>query len=254
MPFLRSLWRVPACVLVTMAFAALTPLARLFHRDPERLARLGARAAGLWGRTMCAILGVERTIEGSVPEGPAFLVASNHVSYLDILLLGSIYPSLFVAKREIASWPLFGWVARGAGTIFVDRDRPKDVIRAGREMAETLGVGVPLTIFPEGRSSAGATILPFMPSLLEPAAQAGIPCFAAAIRYETPGSDAPPASTVCWHDGSSFPGHFLRLTALPRIVARVRFAEAPVRSTDRKVLAKSLWESVHRSFEPIRQA
>ena len=254
MPFLRILWRVPACVLVTMAFAALTPLARIFHRDPASFARLGSRLAGLWGRTMCAILGVERTIEGSVPEGPAFLVASNHVSYLDILLLGSIYPSLFVAKREIASWPLFGWVARGAGTIFVDRERPKDVIRAGREMAETLGVGVPLTIFPEGRSSAGATILPFMPSLLEPAAQAGIPCFAAAIRYETPGSHAPPASTVCWHDGSSFPGHFLRLTALPRIVARVRFAEAPVRSDDRKVLAKSLWESAYRSFEPIRQA
>ena len=254
MPFLRSLWRIPACALVTMAFAALTPAARLFLRDPAALARLGARLAGRWGRMMCAILGVERTIEGSIPDGPAFLVASNHVSYLDILLLGSLYPSLFVAKREIASWPLFGWVARGAGTIFVDRERPKDVVRAGREMADTLEIGVPLTIFPEGRSSDGATILPFMPSLLEPAARAGIPCFAAAIRYETPGSDTPPSSTVCWHDGSSFPRHFMRLTALPRIVARVRFAEAPVLSTDRKELAKSLWESAYRSFEPIRQA
>ena len=253
MPSLRSLWRVPACVLVTLAFAAMTPVARLFRRDAPGVARLGARVAGGWGWTMCAILGVERTIEGAIPQGPAFLVAANHVSYVDILLLGSIYPSLFVAKREIASWPLFGWVARGAGTIFVDRERPKDVIRAGREMTESLDAGVPLTIFPEGRSSAGATILPFMPSLLEPAAQAGIPCYAVAIRYETPGSPTPPASTVCWHDGSSFPAHFLRLTSLPRIVARVRFAEAPVRSADRKELAKSLWESAYRSFEPIRQ-
>ena len=254
MPSLRSLWRVPACVLVTMAFAALTPLARLFRNDAADVARLGARFSGRWGRTMCAILGVERTIEGAIPEGAAFLVASNHVSYLDILVLGSLYPSLFVAKREIASWPLFGWVARGAGTIFVDRERPKDVLRAGREMAESLEAGVSMTIFPEGRSSAGATILPFMPSLLEPAARSGVPCYAAAIRYETPGSAAAPASTVCWHDGSSFPAHFLRMTSLPRIVARVRFAEAPVRSADRKELAKTLWENAYRSFEPIRQS
>src|SRR5262245_53859967 len=236
-----------------MAFAALTPLTRVFRRDPEALARLGARLAARWGETMCAILGVERTIGGSIPQGPAFLVASNHVSYLDILLLSSIYPSLFVAKREIATWPLFGWVARGAGTIFVDRERAKDVIRAGREMTKTLTVGVPLTIFPEGRSSAGATILPFLPSLLEPAAQAGVPCYAATINYETPGSPAAPSSTVCWHDGSSFPGHFVRLAALPRIDARIKFADAPVRSADRKELARTLWESANSAFEPIRQ-
>jgi 1-acyl-sn-glycerol-3-phosphate acyltransferase len=247
------LWRVPVCAAVTFFFAALTPLARLIGRDEAGVARLQAKLSGRWGRTLCAILGVERTIEGTVPAGPAFLVASNHVSYLDILVLGSIYPSLFVAKREIATWPLFGWVARGAGTIFVDRERPKDVVRAGREMARTLTIGTPLTIFPEGRSSAGATILPFLPSLLEPAAQAGVPCYAATINYETPGSAAAPSDTVCWHDGTSFPGHFLRLAALPKIDARIKFANTPVRSADRKELARTLWESANVDFEPIRQ-
>jgi 1-acyl-sn-glycerol-3-phosphate acyltransferase len=253
-PQIRILWRIPACIVVTAFFAALTPIARLAGRDAAGVARLGARFAGRWGRVLCAILGVERRIEGVVPDGPAFLVASNHLSYLDILVLGSIYPSLFVAKREIATWPLFGWVARGAGTIFVDRERPKDVIRAGREMTATLVGGVPLTIFPEGRSSAGTTILPFLPSLLEPAAQAGVACHAASISYETPGSPEPPSDTVCWHDGSSFPAHFVRLAGLGRIVARVRFASTPVRSADRKELARTLWESANRSFEPVRQA
>jgi 1-acyl-sn-glycerol-3-phosphate acyltransferase len=250
---LRVLWRVPACALVTFFFAALTPAARLLSGDPARVASLQARLSGRWGRALCAILGVERTVEGSIPNGRAFLVASNHVSYLDILVLGSIYPSLFVAKREIATWPLFGWVARGAGTIFIDRERPKDVVRAGREMAKTLTVGVSLTIFPEGRSSDGAAILPFLPSLLEPAAQAGVPCYAATINYETPGSARAPSDTVCWHDGSSFPGHFVRLAGLPRIDARVRFASAPVTSDDRKELARTLWENANSGFEPIRQ-
>jgi 1-acyl-sn-glycerol-3-phosphate acyltransferase len=238
---------------VTALFAAMTPVARLLVRASPGLARELARISGRWGRALCAILGVERTVEGAIPAGGAFLVACNHLSYLDILVLSSLYPSLFVAKREIASWPLFGWVARGAGTIFVDRERPKDVVRAGRQMTERLAAGVPLTIFPEGRSSGGATILPYLPSLLEPAARAGVPCFAATIGYETPGSAAPPASTVCWHDGSSFPAHFLRLAALPRIVARVSFAAEPIRSTDRKELARTLWESSHRAFEPVRQ-
>lgn len=254
MPSPRVLWRVFACALVTFFFAALTPAARLVARDGAKVARLQAKLSGRWGRALCAILGVERSVEGTVPDGAAFLVASNHVSYLDILVLGSIYPSLFVAKREIATWPLFGWVARGAGTIFVDRERAKDVVRAGSEMAKTLTAGVPLTIFPEGRSSAGATILPFMPSLLEPAAKAGVPCYAATINYETPGSAAAPSDTVCWHDGTSFPGHFLRLAALPKIDARITFADAPIRSADRKELARSLWASANSAFAPIRQS
>ena len=72
---------------------------------------------------MCAILGIEVTLVGSAPRG-AFLVASNHVLYLDILVLASLYPSAFVAKLEIGAWPVFGWIARSAGTLFVDRSGP----------------------------------------------------------------------------------------------------------------------------------
>jgi 1-acyl-sn-glycerol-3-phosphate acyltransferase len=157
---------------------------------------------------MCAILSVRRDVLGNVPSGGAFLVAANHLSYLDILVLGSLYPSLFLAKREIASWPLFGWVAKGAGTLFIDREQAKDVVRAGREMSERLELGLPLTIFPEGRSSRGVEILPFQPSLLEPAARAGVPCFAASISYETPGAKLPPSRTICWHDSESLLTHF----------------------------------------------
>lgn len=237
----------------TAFFAGIPAVARLFTRPGHRGALdLGARACRGWGRALCAILSVERDVHGPRPDGGVYVVASNHLSYLDILVLGSLYPSTFMAKREIARWPLFGWVARGAGTLFVDRTQPKDVVRAGREMAARLAMGIPMTIFPEGRASDGREVLPFQPSLLEPAARAGVPCWPVAISYETPGSAASPSRTVCWYDGESFVTHFRRLAGLPRVVARVTFCGPPLVSGDRKELARGLWEKTAGSFTPVR--
>jgi len=252
--WLRFSYKLPAALLATAFFAAIPALFRLVAPGRRRaVGRVGAESCRLWGKTMCAILAVRRDVLGPVPREGTFLVASNHVSYLDILVLASLYPSLFLAKREIASWPVFGWIARGAGTVFINRDQPKDVVRAGRELSARLELGLPVTIFPEGRSSCGVAILPFQPSLLEPAARADVPCWAASISYETEGSALPPSRTICWHDSESLAAHFPRLLGLRRVVARVRFAEAPVHSVDRKILASSLWEKVNASFTPIRQ-
>jgi len=252
--WLRIAYKVPAAIVATAACAVIPATARLLaRRRSPSVIRLGASSCRVWGRAMCAILSVERDVVGSVPEDGVFLVAANHLSYVDILVLGSLYPSVFLAKREIATWPVFGWIARGAGTLFVDRDQPKDVVRAGREMSVRLALGIPLTIFPEGRSSPGVEILPFQPALLEPAARAGVPCFAVSISYETPGSAVAPARTVCWYDSENFVTHFRRLVSLRRVVARVRFTGPALVSSDRKALARVLWERASATFEPIRQ-
>jgi 1-acyl-sn-glycerol-3-phosphate acyltransferase len=251
---LRLAYKVPLAVLATAVCAAIAGLAGLLagRRRPWVL-RLGAGACRAWGRLLCATLAIERDVSGPVPTDGVFLVAANHLSYIDILVLASLYPSTFVAKREIASWPVFGLIARGAGTLFVDRNTPKDVMRAGREMSERLGSGIALTIFPEGRSSPGELVHPFQPALLEPAAKAGIPCIAVSITYETPGSPEPPSRTVCWYDSESFVRHFRRLAGLKRVVARVRFTGPPLVSDDRKTLARELWERTVATFVPIRQ-
>ena len=255
MRWIRVAWKLPAAVAITIAMAAVPALARLvLIGHPRSVDRVGAAATHWWGVTMCWILRVKREVQGDLPSGGAFLVASNHLSYLDILVLGSLYRSTFVAKREIAGWPVFGLIARTAGTLFVDREQARDVVRAGREMADRLASGVPLTIFPEGRSSPGVAVLPFLPSLLEPAATSGVPCWAAALGYEADGSELPPSVTICWYDSYSFPAHIVRLMGLRRIVARVRFASAPVSFADRKQLAQTLWTGVTAAFTPVRQA
>jgi 1-acyl-sn-glycerol-3-phosphate acyltransferase len=250
--WLRIAYKLPAVVAATLFFALVAAAARLVV-PRSRGDKVGAALCRMWSRTLCAILSVRRQVDGPVPGGGAFLVASNHLSYLDIFVLGSLYPSAFLAKSEIARWPVFGWVARAAGTLFVDRDTGKDVVRAGREMAARLGSGVPITIFPEGRASDGTSILPFQPSLLEPAARAGVPCWAASISYETPGCDASPSHTICWHDGTSLLTHFPRLIGLSEVVATVTFAEAPIQLENRKALASALWERANATFTPVRQ-
>jgi 1-acyl-sn-glycerol-3-phosphate acyltransferase len=253
MKVVRVFWRTSAMVIATGLAALPGALLRLLGLSRRRVAaRIGSRSCSFWGRAACFVLGIRRTVSGA-PHGRPFIVAANHLSYIDILVLGSIYPSLFVAKKEVANWPLLGWVTRHAGTLFVDRERPKDVVRIGRLMERRLGQGFALTLFAEGGTSRGETVRPFLPSLLEPAARTGVPCFAASISYDTPGESAPPAETVCWSNGAPFPAHIRRLMGLPVIEARIRFSELPLRSSNRKELARRLREEVLVGFTPIRQ-
>lgn len=250
---MRVLVRAPLAISVTVACALAAAGGRVIVLGAARpSAWLGSRACRVWGRLLCRILGIRVRVLGAPPRG-TFLVASNHLSYVDILVLATTYPSVFVAKREIAGWPVFGWIVRGAGTLFVDREHAKDVVRVGRLMVKHLQAGISLTLFPEGQATRGTEVLPFLPSLLEPAALTGTPCYAVSIAYETPGVLASPSTTVCWFDRCSFVTHVIRLMRLPSIDATIHVAGTPVRSADRKELARRLWEGTTATFVPLRQ-
>lgn len=254
MQWWRIAYRLPAGILVTGLCALIPAVVRLLVGGSIRpWGIVSAHMCRIWGRSMTAILGVRVLREGPLPRAPVFVVAANHLSYLDILVLGGAYPSLFVAKSSIRSWPMFGWIARASGTLFVDRERASDVLRAGQAITGRLEAGLPLTIFPEGRSTPGREVLPFMPSLLEPAARLGLPCHPVSIRYETPGVEHPPSDTVCWYDSADFVRHYLRLMAIPRIDAEVRFSPEVLVHADRKQLAARLREVVAAGFVPVRQ-
>jgi len=214
--------------------------------------RLGARMQRLWARTTLRLLGVRLEPEGDPPRGP-FLIAANHSSYLDILVLSVLFPGRFVAKSEIAGWPMLGWMSRAVGTLFVQQARRRDVVRVGAEMTRTLAAGVSVILFPEGRATPGGRLEPFHTALFEPAAREGIPCLAVALHYETPGAAHGPAWTVAWWGGMEMPAHVSRLAALPGGVrARVRWAPRPSRGADRKQLASDVRAALSACFEPLR--
>jgi 1-acyl-sn-glycerol-3-phosphate acyltransferase len=214
-----------------------------------RIAAWRALAQHHWSRGVCALCGVRFEVHGSAPRGGALLVA-NHLSYLDILVLGALFPCTFVSKAEVARWPVVGFLARALGTLFLERERKRDLGRVNEELQKRLARGEALVLFPEGTSTSGAQVLPFRPALLEPAVALGLPVHYAALQYATPPGERPASEVVCWWGDMRFLPHFLALLALPSIEVALVFGDEPVRSADRKDLAVRLQRAVVDHLRP----
>ncbi len=117
------------------------------------------------------IFGIKVVVIGQPSQDRPTLFVSNHVSYLDIEVLGSLLIGSFVAKSEVANWPLFGWMAKTAETVFIDRQAKREVARQGESLADRLALGDSLILFPEGTSSDGNRVLPFKTALFAVASQ-----------------------------------------------------------------------------------
>jgi 1-acyl-sn-glycerol-3-phosphate acyltransferase len=170
------------------------------------------------------------------------LLVSNHLSYLDIVVLSSIQPCVFVAKRDVASWPLFGWLAHAAGTIFVDREQRFSRGKAVDVISDAIAGGSVVVIFPEGTSSDGSMVLPFKSALLESAVQLHCPVAGASIEYVLDGGSV--ADEVCyWRDMTLVP-HLLNLLFKREIRANYSFSSAEIRTGNRKEIARELRDQI----------
>ena len=241
------------CVLIALT-VALYPLlvAAMILLLPAPQARLRSRNAifHLWSRLCLRVLGGRLIVDGRPPTAPFFLV-SNHLSYIDILVLASVVDTFFIAKAEIRSWPLFGLLCRTVGTIFIDRELRRDVQRVNRLVADTLQEGYGVVLFPEGTSSQGHEVMAFRSALLAYPAQQGMAVHCSTLCYRTPPGEIPANLSICWWGDAPFGPHFLQLLGVARFEARVRFIEAVVTGEDRKELARTLRERISEHFEPV---
>ena len=201
----------------------------------------GFRRRSLWLHRTCRLMlrtiGVRFTVEGEPPPRTG-VVASNHVSYLDILVLSAATPQVFLAKAEVRDWPVVGWFARAAGTQFIDRNRRSDVARQNTDFVHIVENDAVLTVFLEGTSTDGSTVRPFRSSLLEPAIVHRWPVTPAAIHYTCTGGDV--AQDVCWWGDMGFFEHLFRLVRTDAVTAHVRFGAPVASAEERKALAAHL--------------
>jgi 1-acyl-sn-glycerol-3-phosphate acyltransferase len=211
--------------------------------------RWRARVQRFWSRGVCRIVGVRLVVDGRAPGDPCLLV-SNHVSYLDVVVLGALVPCSFVAKHELARWPVLGLLAWAMGTQFVVRENKRTLSGLNERLRARLERGETMVLFPEGTSTSGEGVLPFRPALLAPAITLGRPVSYAALRYVTPRGERPATEVVCWWGGMTFVPHMLALLQLPWIEASVRFGSEPITADDRKQLAARLHEAVVRRLQP----
>jgi 1-acyl-sn-glycerol-3-phosphate acyltransferase len=241
-------------------FAKITALAAVVHLAVPILhlsglhhqaTRVSAWVFRHWARWSARVLGACIEVEGS-PPSPPFVLASNHLGYLDIMVLASQIDCVFVSRADVAAWPVVGYLVRMVGTIFIDRDAKRDIPRVLDLVDENLAHGRGIVIFPEGTTSDGSTVLPFRPPLLEAAARSGIPVRCVSLSYRTPPGCAPANLAICWWGEMTFWAHVLRLFRLPGFVAKVSFAPDSIHEMDRKRLATAAREIVLRHFDPIQ--
>jgi lyso-ornithine lipid O-acyltransferase len=117
-------------------------------------------------RLLCAVIGIRIREIGRRSEKFPLLILSNHASWLDIVVITTLTPAVFIAKREVASWPLFGWLAKLQRSVFIDRERRHKTGAATREIADRLLGGDAVVLFAEGTSSDGNRTLPFRSALI----------------------------------------------------------------------------------------
>ena len=177
---LRGLWRL-ARMALHLLFGVLLVATRFGRIDAEARMRHVQR----WAATFLRLVGVRLVWQGTPRPGAKLLVA-NHVSWLDILALDAVVPARFVAKNEVRHWPVFGGFATGSGTLYIQRERPRDALRVVHQMAAALQAGETVAIFPEGTTADGHVLLPFHANLLQAAIATATPVQPVALRYFEP--------------------------------------------------------------------
>lgn len=144
----------------TLLCAGLQSLILIFARKQKNVCRLPR----LWHAGACRIFGIRTLIKGSPCKDDNILYVSNHLSYLDIPVIGRILTCYFVAKKEVSGWPGFGFLAKTQKTLFIERSAA-GLKEAGEKIEKHVKKGENLVVFPEGTSTDGQDVLPFKSSL-----------------------------------------------------------------------------------------
>jgi 1-acyl-sn-glycerol-3-phosphate acyltransferase len=176
-----------------------------------------------WSRSLLALLRVRLTIRGEPlsESSRKVMVVSNHVSWLDIYILNTAWPARFVSKAEVRSWPVFGWLAEVTGTLFLERGKRRDTARINNVITAALNQGDCVAFFPEGTTTDGTHLKPFLASLLQPAIDAGAELLPAAVRYLN--ADGSINTRAAYYDDMSMMDSLRNILAQREIQAELQF-------------------------------
>jgi len=197
-----------------------------------------------WSHQLLGLLGIRVEHDpGELGALDAGLLVSNHVSFVDILAINAVLPSGFVAKSDVAGWPLIGWLAARNETVFIERGNRQAAHRTRENMVAALGGGGRLAIFPEGTTTRGDRVLPFHAALLQSAVDAGAPVHALVVAYSD--RDGRSSQAAAYVDDLSLVECLETILASPGLVARVALAASfPPPQADRRSLAHGAHQAV----------
>lgn len=182
-----------------------------------------------WARQLLTILRVRVEVRGhrSNTQRSGCVIAANHVSWLDVYVLQSLYPVRFVAKSEIRDWPVIGWLCDRAGTLFIERDKRHHTAMINEVMRDVVREGGTVGLFPEATTTLGDRLKKFHSSLFQAVVASGAPLVPVAIRYTD--STGVRSEVAAYVDDTSLGASLLSIVAAPELRVVVHFA-APIRA------------------------
>lgn len=248
-----AVFRLAAYVLISCAGLLVQGVA--LRLSPARAVRIPL----LYHRLCLRLFGIRVEVAGHRCPATPCLYLSNHSSYLDIPVLGSLIPACFVAKSEVAGWPFFGWLARLQRTLFMDR-RPARVVEGQTALLQRLRERDSMILFPEGTSSDGVRVLPFRRALFQPLLDQGAtfglvvqPVTVLCVAMNGLPADRNDRQGYAWFGDMDLLPHLWRFVQNRSCTVRVTF-HAPINPgdmPDRKVFADTV-ECVVAGVPPAR--
>lgn len=246
MPTARRIYRIALLLLHAAVGVVLT---LLMTRPRQAAPGPVFDAVACWWRARLAhILRLEVKVRGRPVDGPALLVA-NHISWMDIPVLGWIPTISFLSKAEVRRWPVIGWLAARGGTLFIRRGERGSADSAAEQITWHLVRGRKVLLFPEGTTTDGSGVRAFHPRLFAAALLANVPVQPIALRYTLPQGQAhgTPHPTAPFIGDDTFPSHLWRVLGEPRIVVEIDFlAPLNAHGRERKTLAQSAQQQIAR--------
>lgn len=231
-PYPLRVWRYLSVVLLIVVGSLIAGAA--FGRTSQRFR---AGVSSRWNRLVVRNLGVRLRVSGqtALPDRPVLFVA-NHVSWLDIPVVSSARPVRFVSKDDVLGWPVMGWLAKRAGTLFLNRGSGRAAHRMAAALAEALKDGQHVVIFPEGTTTDGSSVLPFKSMLLQAAVDAEACVVPLSLHYTD--VDGRPTTAAAFIGEMTFVDTLRNIVAARRLHAEV-VLHPPIDSTglDRNQLA-----------------
>lgn len=254
---LSSLWRTAISTVLLVAWVMISLLVYLIVKCilPNKLASLYM----LFHRGSCWIFSMRCHIYGKVSEAQPTLYLCNHVSYLDVFVLGSSTPGYFIAKSEVAGWPILGWLAKLQNTLFFER-KSRKVKEQLKVMSDHFNKKGNLILFPEGTSTEGEHVEPFKSSLLQSIEGASEPVTIQPVTLAYTHYKNQPMTRLirdhyAWYATMPFASHFFSALGMAKSDVSIIFHE-PVSLDDfgaRKECAAHCWKAVADGLEQAIQ-
>jgi 1-acyl-sn-glycerol-3-phosphate acyltransferase len=196
-----------------------------------------------WSGQLLRICGIAVEIAPGAPALEHAMIVANHVSWLDIFVINTVFPSRFVAKAEIRDWPILGWLADQAGTVFIARGKRRDLRHIFKGLVHKLEAGERVALFPEGTTASQGQLLPFHANLFEAAIDAHVPVQPYALRYVDAGGRLHP--NVDFIGEMSFAESMLKILSGSAIHAKVEcLAPLDTAGAHRRELAEAAHAAV----------